>query len=95
MHVEKRLDAQPVAHQPQPLAEGVPHGKGKHAVKASQAINAPGFIGVENNFSIRRRAENVTLLLQFLSDLGEVVDLAVIYDPKRAIFVGHRLPASR
>ncbi len=71
----------------------VPEGKGEHAIEPTDAIQSPLFIRVNDDFGIGMRSEDVPVLLQLLTKLNEIVDLAVEDDLHRVIFIRDRLSA--
>jgi len=51
------------------------------------------FVQVDDDLGVGMRSELVAARLEPRAKLDEVVDLAVIDDPDRPIFIGHRLIA--
>ena len=97
--VEQRVvqgfDAEAVAGEKQGLAIAVPEGEGKHAAKAVDAVFAPGFPGVDDDFGVAAGVEDVAQCLQFRDEFLVVVDFAVENDADALVFVVQRLLAGR
>ena len=89
----QRLDAQPIAREQQPPLRRIPDGKREHAAEPVNAIVTPLLVGVHDRFSVGLRAVAVPALLEVAPDRGVVVDLPVVDDPDRAVFVRERLLA--
>src|SRR5439155_22131140 len=66
----------------------------KHAVQPIEDLVAPLLVAVDDHFGVAPSLEDVAVRLQFLPELGEVVDLAIEHDPHRFFAVGHRLMAA-
>jgi hypothetical protein len=93
--VVERFDADAIARQKQSPTDDVPDGERPHAVEARDATLAPFLVGVEDRFGVGGRGEKVAAASQLASELGGVVDLAVVDNPKRTVLVAHRLMACR
>jgi hypothetical protein len=50
---------------------------------------------MNNDFGIGICVEAMAALLQLRAQLGKIVDLAVVYDPRAAVFVEYRLVSAR
>ena len=46
---------------------------------------------MNDNFGIRLRVEAMTIPLEFSTEFAEIINFAVEYDPRTAVFVKHRL----
>jgi len=95
LEIIKRLFAQTVAGDKQPLRGVVPDGEGKHAAEEIQAFLAENSIGLEHNFRITVAAELDSTLLQEGANFGKVKNLTVVNDPVLRSRVGHGLVAGR
>src|SRR6185312_4757247 len=95
LKIIKRLFAQTVAGNEQPLRGVVPDGEGKHAAEEIQAFLAENSIGLEHNFRITVAAELDSTLLQEGANFGKVKNLTVVDDPVLRAWVRHGLVASR
>ncbi len=93
--VIQRLDGKPVARQKKRFAVAIPEGKGEHATKALNAIFAPGFPGVHDDFGIAAGMKNVAKRLQLGDQLLVIVDFAVEHHANALILVVQRLLAGR
>ena len=89
--IYKRLDAHSVACAEQGSFFGVPEGKGPHAVKAVQAVLAPGIVGFQQDLGVRIGLEANPLRLQFVAQLQVVVDFAVKHHHMPRVGVVHGL----
>src|SRR5579862_5108844 len=69
--------------------------EGKHASQFLDAVRSQILIKMHNNFRIGVRRESVPALLQFGAQFRKVIDLAVINDPNRFIFVEDGLVPTR
>src|SRR5437879_4939128 len=94
--VVERLDSNAVTDQPELTPFRVPQGNGKHAAKLVNAVDTPFLECMEYYFSIRMvRLPTVSAPgLQFLTNFGVVINLAIKDHPKSAVFVTHRLHCS-
>ncbi len=73
--VEERLDSESVARREQPALTGVPDGEGEHATQFVHHLRAIALVQVQQHLSVAFRGEGTG---QRLSELPEVVDLAVV-----------------
>ena len=89
--VMERLDADPVPREEQNGTPAVQHGKGEHAVEAIDHVLAPLLVAVDEHLGIGLRDERVSRRDQLLAQLAMVIDLPVLDDPDRRVFVVHRL----
>ena len=87
----QRLHAQPVAREEQALPPRIMQREGEHAVQAIEHRRTPGRPAVEQHLGIARRHEHRAKRLQFGTQRGEIVNLAVIGDGQRAVGARHRL----
>ena len=74
---KERLDAEGVPGQQHAPPLSIQDGKGEHADQAVQSLGAPAGDCLEQHFGITMRPEGAALLLQLLSQLEVIVDLAV------------------
>ena len=89
--VIERFDAQAVPGQEELSLGPVPDGEGKHPLEPLDAALSFFLIEMEDRLGITTGAIAVSSGLQFPSDLGMVVDLAVEDNPDGPILVCHRL----
>jgi len=75
--VVERFDAVTVAGEEERGARLVPEGEGEHAVEALDAGGAPLDIGVERDFGVGARGEDVTERFERFAEFAEIVDFAV------------------
>src|SRR6185369_11583066 len=66
----------------------------EHAVDAREDAFPPLLVAAQKHFAVRRRAEAVPEALELAAELLESIDLAVVSQPDRAVFVRHRLVAA-
>ena len=72
----------------------IPHGEGKHAVKARQGfLDAPLLDCSQHDFCVRKTTKAVAGGFQLVAQIGEVIDFAVEDDYVPATFGVHRLMA--
>ena len=99
--VVEGLDSQAVAREENaPRASGSAFGyfkncKCKHTPQMPHAILAPGFVGVNNDFRVGLRAENVTGGLERVSQFAKIINLAIEDDGECGVFVPDGLLAPR
>ena len=87
------FDTQAVTRQKEGLLVAVPQGKGKHAAKALDAVGAPGFPSVDDDFGVALGVKHVAQRLQLGNERLVVVDFAVEDDHDRAVFIEQGLLA--
>jgi hypothetical protein len=92
--VVQGLDPEPVPREHEPLPRGVPQGEGKHPAQPPDTVHAEGLVRVHDHLGVRTGPEAVAAGLQLGAQLAEVVHLAVVHEPDRPVFVGHRLGAT-
>ena len=92
--VEQRLFAYPIPREEQRLGALIPQRKCEHPPKPLHAVRAVRLVGVDDDLGVAPSSEPKPELLQALSQLLEVVDLAVEGHPDRPVFVAHRLSAT-
>jgi len=90
--VVQRLDAESVADEDQFALLAIPDGEGEHAVEQLDAIRPIFFVSMYDDFRVGSALEGMAFGQQRVANLLEVVDLAVVGYPDRAVFVGHGLP---
>jgi len=94
--VIKRLHTHPVPREPNLSFFLVPDREGEHTAKARENALAPLLVPLENYFGVGMVGfELKAQLFEFGADLGVIVNLAVKNDPKRLLFVRHRLDRGR
>ena len=95
--VIQRLDADPIAHQPQLAPAAVPKRKGEHASQPVDEIDAPLLEPMEQDFGVGMiRLEPMPATRDQLgAKLRVIVDFAVEDDPQRRVFAAHRLRSRR
>src|SRR2546430_536096 len=77
------------------IADGAaarPEGEGEHPPKALDGGLAEGLPGGQQDLGVAAGAEDVAAELELGLEVAEVVDLAVVDDPRRAVGRAHRLP---
>jgi hypothetical protein len=91
MQVIQGLNAEMVTgkEEPRRTPTQVAYTECEHAVKLLQAFPTFVFIKVNNDFGVGARTKNVAPPLKVRTEFGRIVDLTVIGDPQRSIFVGH------
>ncbi len=89
----ERLDAEPVAHQQQPLGALVPDGEGEHAVQVSGDVLTPFGTGAQDHLGVAAGTEAVSQVRQSGPEFVVVVDLAAVAEDEVGFVrsVGHRL----
>ena len=95
LSIVERLDAHGIAGDEQAVPARVPEGKGKHAAELRQALLAPTCIGFQHNFGVGVADETCAGLFEFVADVAEVVDLAVVDDPVAGLGIMHGLVGQR
>src|SRR5579871_1114016 len=95
--VIERLDAEVIASDKQRRRSRaqIADRKRKHSTKPLDAIGAFLFVQMKDHFSVGMRNETVPLAFEFGAQTGKIVDLTVVRDPDRAVFVTHRHMAER
>src|SRR5262249_12568301 len=90
--VIQRLFAKAVPRQKQLAAHAVQNGEGEHAVESARQVLSPGLIAMDQDFRIRMTGmETVAFPFELGTQLGMIVDFAVVGDPDRARCIRHRL----
>src|SRR5205823_7650204 len=89
--VEQRLLPNAVSRQEQGSPASVPDGEGEHAPQPLHARATVFLPGVDDRLRVAVGSEYVSLGLEVLAQLLEVVDLSVERDPDGSVFVRHRL----
>src|SRR5207302_974460 len=77
----ERLDTQAIANEQQPTPRRVPEGEREHAAQVADAVVTPLLVRVDDCFRIAARFVLVAACFQVASNLGVVVNLAVVRDP--------------
>ena len=93
--VVERLLAHAVPGEEEAAPRGVPEGDGEHAPEASHPCGPELLVAVDDDLRVGARGEAVPPGCERLSQLGEVVDLAVEHHGDGAVLVEHRLVACR
>src|SRR5437899_586728 len=83
----KRLFAQTVARNQQLAPTLVPKREREHAAQFLYALSAQLFVQMNNYFCVGVGIEAMAAGFELGTQLRKVVDLAVEYDPDRAIFI--------
>src|SRR5690349_16001762 len=91
LRVMQRFDADRIAPEQQALSSTVPDRKGEDAIEVLRKGLALLFVEVDEDFGIGLCAEYVAAPFEIGTQLGGVVDLAVVDDPDRLIFIGDGL----
>src|SRR6266576_4767714 len=65
----------------------VPHGEGEHPAEFADALFAPFFVGVNDDFSVRMRAKRVAASFERATQLLVIVDLPVEDNGDVVVFV--------
>ncbi len=91
--VVERLNADPVANEPEAARLCIPEGDGEHAAKFLQTCDAPFFKGVQDNFGVRviRFPAAMSVFFKLAPDLRMVVNLTVKDDLQRSVPIAHGL----
>src|SRR6185436_7891196 len=87
----ERFHAIAVARQKQFLLFSIEDRKSKHPVKVIDALLAPFFVSVNDDFSVGARVKVIAQGFQLDAQFGKVVNLAVVSDHDVAVAAGHRL----
>src|SRR6185369_10179789 len=87
----ERFHAIAVARQKQSLLFSIEDRKSKHPVKVIDALLAPFFISVNDDFGVGARVKVIAQRFQLDAQFGKVVDLAVVSDDYVTVAAGHRL----
>ena len=90
-----QLLAEAVASQEQTPSALRPDGDSEHATQRDQTFNAPFFVQMCDDFSVRRSTKGVSARNQFRSEINVVVNLPVKNNLHLAIFIGDRLVTTR
>ena len=77
----ERLDAHPVTRRKQPPLFRVPNRKGKHPSQMTNTLRAEFFVGMNDDFGVRLRAEDVAPGDELFAQCLKIVNLAVENDP--------------
>ena len=85
-------ETESITRQEQAPPVPIPQSKCENAPKPFDTRRPPLFVGVDNHLGVSTRLESMAELLQFITQFGEVVDLTVVHDLNRVIFIAHRLP---
>ena len=91
--IAERLFADPVARKDQALRPPVPDGQREHAAQPAENACFPGVPAIDDDFGVAAAAEPVAQRFELLPNLEEIVDLAIVADPHRAVGARHRLMA--
>src|SRR5689334_2271144 len=75
--IEQRIDAEVIASEKQRLLFTVVDDKSKLSIKLVQKIDAFVFVQMQQHFNIAVGAEHVSFLLERISELTVIVDLAI------------------
>src|SRR5262249_8447017 len=75
----------------QPPPPKVHDDRRPHAVEALEGLLSPGFVCRQDDLRVAGAAEDSAQTLQFTAQLSKVVDLAVIDDPRLAVWGDHGL----
>ena len=94
LQVVERLLARVIAREQAAFARIVPDGDGEHAEEPRGELGAPVLVEVGDDLGVRSGTKAVPLGLERGTDLGEVVELAVLRRPHRPGLVGQRLPSA-
>jgi hypothetical protein len=91
----ERLDAGPIAVQPQFTVPRIPQRDREHAVEVIDEAFAPLEIRPQQHFGIRMGAERMAQFFEFAAEAQEAVYLAVEYDPGFVVVGKHGLHRHR
>ncbi|KPK43075.1 MAG: hypothetical protein AMK72_13820 [Planctomycetes bacterium SM23_25] len=94
MRPVERLLAETVAGEQQPPGLRVPEGKGEHAHQPRQEVRPVVLVQVDEDLGVAGRGEPVAARFQTPAKGAVVVDLAVVGQVQRVVFVGHGLMAA-
>ena len=76
----QRFYPEAIAREKQGAVAAVPDGEAPHPVEAQQGVGSPPFERGEDHFGVAVAAKPKAIALQFVAQLEEVVDLAVVGD---------------
>ncbi len=92
----QRLDAEPIANQPQRRLGTIPQRDGEHADEPRHRALRPKFPECrQHHLGIRAAAKPVAKPREFVAQLGEIIDLAVVGDDIASVRGMHRLMPER
>ena len=91
----QRLFAHAIARQQQALPGRIPQRQRKHAVEARQHRITPLLVTVHDHFGVAVGRETMAAFFQLGPQGAIVIDLAVVHDLDRAVFIPDRLIAAR
>ena len=91
MGIVKWLDAHGVTRHKQLVLHSVPNGEGEHPTQLRKAAFTPLRISLQKNFGVRVANELRPCSFQFVTNVTEVVDLAVVDNPVPGLRVVHGL----
>jgi hypothetical protein len=91
----ERFFAEPVARQDQAARATVPQGQREHAAQPRKQGRPPGVPAIGDHFAVGAAAKDVAERRQLVADRGEIIDLAIIGQPYRAIGRCDRLMPGR
>ena len=89
----ERFDAHAVACHEQPPLSCVPDGKGKHPAQFPHAVRPEFLIGMDDDFCVRLRPEDMAFGQESFAQFLKVVNLPVENNPDGFVFIRHRLRA--
>src|SRR3954451_3302544 len=92
--VEQRIDAEVIARHEQRLLLAIVDDERELAVDLVEKVDTFVFVKMQEDFDVAVRAEDVAFLLERVSELAIVVDLAVAEEDERAVFAVDRLVAA-
>src|SRR2546429_5856801 len=92
MTIVERLDPKMISRHKKRGASSaqVADCKGKHPVQALHTVRTLLFVEVHDHFCVCMRSEAMTFALEFAAQHFEVVNLAVVGNPNRAVLVRYR-----
>src|ERR1051325_3609202 len=91
MSIIERLYTKSIARDEELAFVTIPDCERKHSAEIVNTRRTVFFVEMKNGFSVAMRIVDVSAFFEFTSVIGVIVNLAVVRDLQRAIFVGHRL----
>src|SRR5262245_12519284 len=96
IRIEERFLPQPVSRKEQALARSIPESEREHPVQAlEEPLRSPFLVRMNDDLGVGPRSEAMSGSPELVSQVIEVVDLAVEDDPDRPVLVAHGLVAGR
>ena len=91
---EERLLAEAVAGEEEPVARRVPDREGEHAAQVAHDLVAPMLVAAQQHLGVGVEREAVAAGVELLTQLAEIVDLAIEREREPGSLVHHRLASA-